>query len=49
MDGEFLIFGHVGGPNKKIQKYPLGWIFLNQPKNRLFEKKYRISLCNERR
>ena len=23
-----LNFGQVGGPNKKIQKHPLGWIFL---------------------
>ena len=22
-----LNFGQVGGPNKKIQKHPLGWIF----------------------
>ena len=23
-----LNFGEVGGPNKKIQEQPLGWIFL---------------------
>ena len=37
-----LNFGQVGGPNKKIQKHPLGSIFLNRPKSR---KKYKGFPC----
>ena len=29
-----LNFGQVGGPEAKIQKYPLEWIFLNHAKSK---------------
>ena len=28
-----LNFGQVGGPNKKSQKHPLGWIIINRTKS----------------
>ena len=32
-----LNFGQVGGPDAKIQKHPLGWIFFNHTKSSLLK------------